>query len=170
MDLVLGDARVTMERQQLAPEDRYRLLVIDAFSSDAIPVHLLTREALKLYREHLRDDGVLAFHASSRYFDLFPVLAALARDAGWACLVQLDVTVSGADNRDVKSGNTGGNSDKLHGKSPSSWVVMGGRGRLDKLTGDARWQRGEDQPVKAVWTDDYSNVFAVFHWEQTAGE
>jgi spermidine synthase len=155
LHMVLGDARLELAR---TPE-RYGLLVIDAFSSDAIPVHLLTREALELYREHLRPDGVLAFHSSSRYFNLLPVLAALARDARLDCLVREDASVSEAE--------------KAAGKFESTWVVMAEPGHLSRLTEDPRtgkaWKPGADQPVAPVWKDDYSNVLGVFRWQQTTG-
>jgi hypothetical protein len=73
----MGDARLSLERE--APQ-QYDLLVLDAFNSDAIPVHLLTREALQLYERHLKPGGVIAAHISSRYLDLSPVVENLARD------------------------------------------------------------------------------------------
>jgi hypothetical protein len=151
LHVVLGDARLELAK---TPQ-RHGLLVIDAFSSDAIPVHLLTREALRLYLDHLRQDGVLAFHTSSRYFDLLPVLAALARDAGLECLVQEEASVTEAE--------------KAAGKYESTWVVMAHPGHLGPLAGDARWKSGSDQPVAALWTDDYSNVLGVVRWQQTTG-
>src|SRR5262249_58801214 len=75
----LGDARLTLAD---APPRHYGLIVIDAFSSDAIPQHLLTREALRLYLSKLAPDGLLAFHISNRYMDLQPILGDLAGDAG----------------------------------------------------------------------------------------
>jgi len=75
----LGDARLRLQRSK----DTFGLLVIDAFSSDAIPVHLLTREAVALYRERLWPDGILVFHLSNRHLDLKPVLAEVAADAKW---------------------------------------------------------------------------------------
>ena len=74
----LGDARLTLE--QFGRE--YDILTLDAFSSDAIPTHLLTREAFALYRAHLAPGGVIAFHVSNRFLDLAPVVAALAREPG----------------------------------------------------------------------------------------
>jgi len=81
----LGDARLTLGRVA----ERYHLLVLDAFSSDAIPTHLLTREAFALYRERTEPDGVIAYHASNRFLDLEPVLGGLAKEAGWAAVVSL---------------------------------------------------------------------------------
>src|SRR5204863_5540749 len=79
--VVLGDARLSLA----ATRDRYDLMIFDAYSSDAIPVHLLTREALHLYLDRLAPRGVLVFHLSNRYFDLPPVVARLAADAGLVC-------------------------------------------------------------------------------------
>jgi hypothetical protein len=105
LTLVEGDARLRLAQS----EDRYDLLVIDAFCSDALPVHLFTREALKkVYLPRLNPKGVLAFHISNRYLDMTPVLAGLAEDAQLLCLVQKD---------------TG---DAREGKFASDWVVMGG--------------------------------------------
>jgi spermidine synthase len=76
---VLGDARLSLERE---PEQQFDLLVLDAFSSDAIPVHLLTEEAFAIYLRHLRDGGVLAFHITNRHFDLQPVVQGAANRYG----------------------------------------------------------------------------------------
>ena len=77
--VLLGDARLTLEAQ---PSQQYDVMAIDAFSSDAIPVHLLTREAFALYFRHLKPTGVLAVHVSNRYLDLVPVVSRNARDLG----------------------------------------------------------------------------------------
>lgn len=87
VDIVLGDGRLSLADQ---PVGRFDALVLDAFSSDAIPVHLLTREAVDLYLSRLRPDGLLVFHISNRYLDLAPVLANIAEDAGLEGLIQQD--------------------------------------------------------------------------------
>src|SRR5580704_14220340 len=79
IDLVTGDARLSLASE--APQ-HFNVIVVDAFSGDAIPVHLLTREALALYRRHLQADGVIAFHVSNQYIDLEPVVAAIAANGG----------------------------------------------------------------------------------------
>jgi hypothetical protein len=104
--LVLGDARLTMERQQLSESEKYGIIVVDAFSSDAIPIHLITWEALKIYLDKMTEDGILAFHISNRYLDLKPVLANLADQEGLACLYQSD------DDEDYP------------GKARSTWVML----------------------------------------------
>lgn len=146
IDVVVGDARLS-----LATMDRsFDILVLDAFSSDAVPVHLLTGEALQLYLARLKPGGILAFHASSRFLRLRPVFAALARDAGLADLREFD-------KRDERQ-------SAWSGWTPSEWVLMA-RSRADfgALTEDARWGPLEDEPAH-VWTDDYANVMAAFRW------
>jgi hypothetical protein len=145
LGVVLGDARLTLARGT----DPCGVLVVDAFSSDAIPVHLLTREALRVYLARLRDDGVLAFNISNRYLDLEPVLANLARDAGLFCFVREDVAL-----RD---------DEKRGGKAPSIWAVMArDRGHLTKVLKGGGWQEARLRAGLAVWTDDFSNLFSVF--------
>lgn len=129
-DVVLGDARLSLAR---AAGPRYGLFVLDAFSSDAIPTHLLTREALLLYRSRLREGGVLAFHISNNYLDLEPVLGNLASDGGLVCVAQ--------------QGRT------------SHWVAMAQhRSHLGAAGVDARWHDCRRAPGSAVWTDDFSNL------------
>jgi hypothetical protein len=83
VSIALGDARLVMERElRNGPSQQFDLLIVDAFAGDAIPVHLLTREALALYRRQLRPDGIIAVHISNRHLDLRPVVEALAEDAG----------------------------------------------------------------------------------------
>src|SRR6185295_7453308 len=79
--VTLGDARLNLARDT----SHYDLLILDAYTSDAMPVHLLTREAFRIYREHLTPHGVLVAHISNRYFDLIPTLGALAADADLVC-------------------------------------------------------------------------------------
>src|SRR5207244_8114742 len=88
--IVLGDARL---RLQEADDKKYGIIVVDAFSSDAIPIHLITREALELYFRKLAADGVLAVHISNRHLDLAPVLGNLAQELGLASLREYDSDV-----------------------------------------------------------------------------
>ncbi len=81
--VLMGDARLTLEAQ---PSQQFDLMAIDAFTSDAIPVHLLTREAFALYFRHLKPTGILAVHVSNRYLDLVPVVSRNARDFGKAAV------------------------------------------------------------------------------------
>ncbi len=88
VDVVLGDARLNLEREA---SNQFDVLVVDAFSGDAIPVHLITREALRVYRRHMKPDGVIAFHVSNRYLALAPVVQKLAEDQGLRATLVSDV-------------------------------------------------------------------------------
>jgi hypothetical protein len=145
--IVLGDARLRLE--EAAPEE-YGLLIVDAFSSDAIPLHLITREAIELYLAKVAPGGLLAFHISNRYLDVEPVLGDLAYSAGLICHAHDDdATVLEA----------------LEGKDPSHWLVMGRRREdLGRLARDARWLPIRERARPEIWTDDYSNIMRVFRW------
>jgi SAM-dependent methyltransferase len=88
VDVVLGDARLNLEREM---PNGFDVLVVDAFSGDAIPVHLITREALRAYRRHMKPDGVIAFHVSNRYLSLAPVVRKLAEDQRMHAVLVSDV-------------------------------------------------------------------------------
>lgn len=145
INLVLGDARLTLRQ---APESHYQLLILDAYSSDSVPVHLVTREAFDLYLKILRPDGVMALHLSNLHLDLVAVMATLARDAGLVCRL--------CDDREVSS------AEQAEGKFPSQWMVIARReADLTPLRGDPRWTPGPDTTGLSVWTDDYSSVVRV---------
>mgnify|MGYP003342579223 CR=1 FL=1 len=97
----MGDARLVMEKQLAKGESpNYDVLVIDAFSSDAIPVHLITREALQVYLRHMKADGIVAFHVSNRFLDLIPVVARSTKELGaHAVLVSDDPEDDDANSR-----------------------------------------------------------------------
>jgi spermidine synthase len=148
----LGDARVSLEAgRREGSGERYDLIVVDAFTSDAIPVHLLTREALRLYLERLTAGGLLALHISNRYLRLEPVVANLAEDAGLGGrLLQ----------HDEESSETGGAAN-------STWVVLARTPEaLGSLAADGRWtaMRLEIDRRVGAWTDDFHNLLAVFKW------
>ena len=148
VDVVLGDARRSLVN---APDLHYDLIVLDAFSSDAIPIHLLTREALMLYLTKLHEGGILVFHISNRYLDLKPVLGNLAHDLDLAGFVQDDMELSDAE--------------KNAKKAPSTWVVMARRSSdLTQLTADRRWKPLLGRLNMGIWTDDFSNIVRVFKW------
>jgi SAM-dependent methyltransferase len=151
LEVVLGDARL---RLQDAPDHHYDLLVLDAFSSDAVPVHLLTREAMQLYRDKLAPGGLLAFHISNRYLDLKPVLGNLAADAAWSARVREDLAVL----------------DKESGKDPSIWVVMAGSEKELALLSKGFWELLPGRAGEAVWRDDFSNLLAIFKWREWGGD
>jgi hypothetical protein len=146
--VTLGDARLSLAGVATGYHD---LLVLDAYSSDAIPVHLITREALALYLEKLATKGIIAFHISNRYFDLRPVLGNLVQDAGLSGLVQVDMSVTSAE--------------KDAGKQPSVWVLIARRqADFGKLAGDPRWKPLNPQPEVGLWTDDFSSVLKAWRW------
>src|SRR5262249_31980678 len=175
------------ERARGGPPDRFALLVVDAFSSDAIPIHLLTRQALEIYLANLADDGLLAFHISNRFLNLEPVLGNLAEELGLTGFIEHDLATD------------------FPGKASSSWVVIARQqSTLDRLVHEgcfakwqeehgwaakqdslllvstlpdlggrvqaqasacwalmerlqAPWRRLKVRPEVGVWTDDYSN-------------
>ncbi|HEY7250606.1 MAG TPA: fused MFS/spermidine synthase [Methylomirabilota bacterium] len=146
--IVLGDARLTFSE---APDRSYGLVVLDAFSSDAIPSHLLTREAVSLYTRKLVESGLLVVHISNNHLDLESTVANLAHDAGLVAIARFDGHVSPAE---VKAG-----------KSPSHWVVLARRrADLGALADDPRWHLLVPQLDKTLWTDDFSSILQVIRW------
>lgn len=146
--VVLGDARLSL--RDSAPAS-YHLIVIDVFTSDAIPVHMMTREAFQLYLEKLAPDGFLLVNISNSFLNLRPVVAAIARDLGLVALARRFVPPS--PEAALKTY-----------RLPSEWVVLArDESRLDGLDGVDGWDRLEAGSVKA-WTDDYSNIFGVLRW------
>jgi len=140
--VLVGDARLSM---RAAADGGFDMIVLDAFSSDAIPMHLLSREALTLYRRKLAAGGLIVVNISNRYLDLAPVVALLARDAGLAVRVRTDAEVSA--------------SEKAAGKQGSIWAVMTSTiGDLGPLASDPRWFEPAVQPGDTVWTDDFSSL------------
>ena len=148
VQVVLGDARLSLAG---ASDGSYGLVVLDAFSSDAIPSHLLTREAFALYTRKLAESGLLAIHISNNHLDLESTVANLAHDARLVALARLDGQVSPEEAR--------------AGKSPSHWVVLARRRPdLGALADDPRWRGLEPQPDKTLWTDDFSSIVQVVRW------
>ena len=146
VNVVLGDARLSLMK---APNRHYDLFILDAFSSDAIPMHLLTQEALQLYAAKLADEGLVAFHISNRYLNLKPVVANLATANGFACVMRSDTQLSREE------------SDA--GKTASVWMVLARRPQdLERLASAPHWHVVSGQPGAAVWTDDFSNILSVF--------
>lgn len=149
LQVVLGDARLSL---QTAADGQFGLIVSDAYNSDTIPLHLVTREALALFTRKLTPRGVLLFHITNRHLNLVPVFANLARDAGLFALCQ----------RDPSSLEEFENS----GKMQSCWVAMTrDPSQLAPLTATGRWQPPAPQDGVGLWTDDYASVFRVFSWQ-----
>jgi hypothetical protein len=147
----LGDARLRLETvRKERPGERYDLIVVDAFTSDAIPVHLLTRQAVRLYFEMLNPDGLLALHISNRYLRLEPVVANLAEDAGLGGrLLEHD------DSLEPK------------GSAESTWALLARTSEaLGSLAHDRRWTtvKLEADPRVGTWTDDVHNLVSIFKW------
>ncbi len=144
IELALGDARLTLERE--VPQ-RFDVLAVDAFSSDAIPVHLITKEALGVYLKHVRPDGIVAFHVSNRFLDLIPVVARLAKEHGAQALRVTD----DPDDED----------DSV--RSRSDWVLVSRDPAALKRPAivDAGAKPAEDRPDWRTWTDDYSNLIQI---------
>ena len=144
--ILMGDARLTLERQ-LANEgpQNYDILAVDAFSSDAIPVHLLTREAIQLYFRHLKPEGVLALHISNRYLDLKPVCEGGAAAVGREAWVVDD------------------EGDEASYLSSSTWVLVTSDLSLyqGKFFKDATISQFHAKKGFRPWTDDYSNLFQI---------
>ncbi|MEP6784480.1 MAG: fused MFS/spermidine synthase [Sphingomonadales bacterium] len=145
----IGDARLTLAREGGAPLD---LLVIDAFSSDAVPMHLLTREAFAVYAKRLAPDGVLMVHVSNRFLKLEPVVAATAA-WGWHIAA-----------RDYQPGDA----EKDHAYSHSYWIALTrDPAALDTLiasTGRAKWTAVAARSGFAGWTDDYASILPLIKW------
>jgi SAM-dependent methyltransferase len=144
VDYVLGDARLTVARQ---PADIFDILLIDAFSSDAVPTHLLTVQAVRGYLTHLKPDGVLILHLSNRNLDLNGPAQAVAKAANGVALIQHYRPAPGAD---------------LGGwPSPEDAVIVArSPAGLARFAGDPRWQGTEPDKVRP-WTDDYTNLFGA---------
>lgn len=139
--IVEGDARLSLERDTA----RYDILVLDAFASDAVPVHLLTREAIRLYESRLRPNGMLLMHISNRFYDLGPLVGVMALDAGMLSFQRHDTDPDDMD---------------LSGKFGSHWVVLARAASDVSPLLRAGWEP-LDAGTMRVWTDDYSSVLPL---------
>ena len=150
--ITLGDARLTLAE---VPKGQFDILALDAFSSDAIPLHLLTREAFATYGRALKPDGLLIVHISNRYIDLNPVVAAEAKANGWAAALRHDGPTEEMVNK---------------GARPSLWIALSrDPEKLSQLTGKLdkkksvyynadQWLELESHANTRAWTDDYASV------------
>ncbi len=142
--VILGDARVSLEDE---PPQNYDVLALDAFSGDAIPVHLLTAEAIGLYRRHLKPGGVLAFHISSQYLDLAPVLAEEARHAR---MTALEVQSLANDEE---------------GEFQANWVLMSANADFFRQPEVAIASRPiSPRPGLRLWTDEFNSLLPLIRW------
>lgn len=149
--VVLGDARLELEK---VPPGSFDVLVIDAFTSDAIPLHLITREAFAVYQRALSPRGILMVHISNRYVDLGPVVAAVARLDGLAARSRLDSPID---------------SERF---TPSRWIALSrDASRIDMLAQmhpDSAWSPLE-APAKRPWTDGHASILPFIRWSRLAG-
>lgn len=146
VNIVIGDAR--LELAKAAPSS-YGLIILDAFSSDSVPVHLLTKEAVEMYLSKLEPHGVIAFHTSNKYLDLPPVLARIARSLGLAIRYREGQVRAGEEDK---------------GMSDSHWVILA-RDKADfgDLASSILWENLEHPEPGPIWTDDFSNVLSTMH-------
>jgi SAM-dependent methyltransferase len=150
--IVLGDARLSLVRQ---PASSLDVLAVDAFSSDAVPMHLLTREALRVYGQAVQHDGIVLFHVSNRYLDLKPVVADLARREGWtAWLLQY------VPEEDEAAANL----------TISVWIALSRSpetlNRLYRLSGadSVYWEVLEPTPGFSGWSDDHASILSIINY------
>lgn len=141
LKVVLGDARLSLAH---APAHGYDMIVVDAFNSDAIPVHLLTRQALALYFDKLAPGGVITLHLSNRFLNLEPVVAAIAREGGYAARV-------------------GSSNPPGYLQSASEWAVVARtEDDLGTMQADSFWRPVRNPRGIAPWTDDFSSLLSVW--------
>jgi hypothetical protein len=144
--VVVGDGRISLQHTRNGTED---MVVLDAFNSDSIPVHLMTREAFRLYLTKLNPNGVLLVHVTNRYLDLAPVVGAIARDLGLHAVTRFHAV------------------DPVRlriGEQPSQWIALArDRARLGGLE-RRHWSPLPADPGERAWTDDFSNILSAIKW------
>ncbi len=147
--MIVGDARLTLGRE---PANSADVLVIDAFSSDSVPMHLLTREAFAGYRHHLAPDGLLLVHISNRFLDLRPVIGA-ATEWGWTARSRLHLPTA-AEARDNATASL------WIALSPSPATIAA----FDRRAVPGQWERLHGEPGFTGWTDDHSTILPLIKW------
>jgi spermidine synthase len=146
--IVLGDGRLKLSE---AADASYGLIVLDAFSSDAVPIHLLTREAIQQYLARSTPDGLLVFNTTNNHLDLEGVVRDLAADAGLLALTSRDLKIS---DREFSIG-----------KAPATYVVLARRREdFHDLDTDPRWRALPPREGAVPWSDDFSNVIGALKW------
>jgi len=143
LKVIFGDARVSLKNSS---DKRYDILIIDAFSGDSIPMHLITTEAIAQYRKRVSSDGIILFHVSNRYLDLVPVLFANAKAANGLSGLRFNEKTPDGD------------------AAASLWFALTwDEGAFNKLVGELKWKKCDVIPIKHLrpWTDNYSNIVAV---------
>lgn len=148
LEVVLGDGRLSLAQ---AKPGEFDIILLDAFSSDAIPVHLITREAVALYLNKLQTQGLLVFHISNRYLNLEPLMAGLAKEFELRCFIRKD----SSNSRDPDQA----------GKLPSIYAAMGRPdSAIQHLAENPHWQPIEPDTKPMVWTDQFSNLIQLMKW------
>jgi spermidine synthase len=152
VQIVLGDARLSLARQ---PANSIDILAVDAFSSDAVPMHLLTREALRVYGRAVQHDGIVLFHISNRYLDLQPVVADLAAREGWNAEILQYVPDE---------------QEETMNATISVWIALSRNPatmeRLKALSGDdsVNWEPIQPRPGFAGWSDDHASILPIINF------
>jgi hypothetical protein len=141
--LYFGDGRLTLENMK--ESENLDFLAMDAFTSDAVPMHLLTREAYATYQRHMKPDGVLAINISNRYLDLEPIIAQAAKEMGWSGIMVYDE----------------GNSESYY--VSNTWVLLTKAPAIFSHPNfqDANATSLQPRPGFRSWTDDYSNIIQI---------
>lgn len=149
IDVTIGDGRLALAKET---RGAYDLIVVDAFSSDAIPLHLMTTQAMDVYLRQLRPGGVVAFHVSSRYFDLAPVVARIGLERGLVVRVNDDMSVS--------------TSVDSQGRTGSTWAVVARESEdLGNLARRGMWMAREVDRARPAWTDDRADpIGSMLGW------
>lgn len=142
--VIVGDGRLSLQDAKVK-ELRYDLMLIDAFTGDGIPVHLLTREAVETYMNRLTADGLLIFHVSNRYYELRPIIKAIATDLGLHCAINVPIGKDqlGPGQIDTRCVVVSANRERLQPLIAKGWILLG----------------GDDLKGMSQWTDDYINIF-----------
>ena len=143
-DVIIGDGRMTIAEK---PDKHYDIIHVDAFSSDNIPVHIMTKEAVELYLRKLKDDGALIMHVSNNYLDLEPVVTSIAEEIGIPHLARVSPggTLEGTD---------------IHYHAAHG-VVLTRNEKLLREFEKNNWGPGISRKGVKTWTDDYSNIVSV---------
>jgi spermidine synthase len=174
--IVMGDARLQLEKDQ--SEEKYGLIVVDAFSSDAIPVHLMTREAMQVFFDKLTEKGIIAFHISNRWLDLEPVLGNLVKDMKLAAVVKNGKGGDGGDRYSATWVAVARKDGYLHQltlpAATNPCLLLGGTpcpsvsnpaALIGGILNEWTWREVKQDPEVGVWTDDYSNLVKVYKWK-----
>jgi hypothetical protein len=142
VEVILGDGRLSLEREA---DQHFDLLLLDAFAGDSVPMHLLTDEAMRIYRRHVKPDGVIVFNISNMHLDLEPVVRALADKYGLRAVLAPPRLV-----------------DPREGKLPSVWMVLSAKREFFERPGMAQLKTatGASRPP-LLWTDDYSSILPI---------